>query len=338
MSLVDRILLTVALLSCVVRAAPSDSAVAPSPEAAKPGPEAPPSIRIVRLVGNDAVRRRYPYAMTTLIESANRVTTLNLDEQPVLITSFEDPVIFRHPFIFANFADRADWTFSELERKNLRDYLDRGGFLFIDAGITSEFLRGDVRFGQHHSYADWDASPEIKEAFKAIYPDKTFQPLKRSHDVFKSFYSGLPDPGSLPDTVRDFVVKEKWPDGTYSAVALHVDDRVAVLATPIISMGWGKDPFGNWVSNIRFRVREEAKGLSERLETAAYSGARFEAVREDGRRDVLYCQKLALPAWVEEPEGRWRVFRYYNSREISEFAHVFYTRLGINILVYALTQ
>jgi len=32
------------------------------------------------------------------------------------------------------------------------------------------------------------------------------------------------------------------------------------------------------------------------------------------------------------------VFRYYASREISDFAHVFYTRLGTNILLYALTR
>jgi hypothetical protein len=47
---------------------------------------------------------------------------------------------------------------------------------------------------------------------------------------------------------------------------------------------------------------------------------------------------MAMPAWVNEPEGNWRVFRYYSSREISEYAHVFYTRLGVNIFIYALTH
>ncbi|MEM4248222.1 MAG: hypothetical protein QXH80_03060, partial [Candidatus Nanoarchaeia archaeon] len=76
----------------------------------------------------------------------------------------------------------------------------------------------------------------------------------------------------------------------------------------------------------------------ERLRSAAYSGARYEAVLEDGRKDIVYCQTEALPAWVQEPDGRWRVFRYYQSNEISDFAHVFYTRLGINIFVYAYTH
>jgi hypothetical protein len=138
--------------------------------------------------------------------------------------------------------------------------------------------------------------------------------------------------------VREFVVNEKWPDGTYSMVALHVKGRIAVLASPIIAMGWGKNSLGGWQTTIRFRIREGTEGLSDTLKTAAYDGARFETTREDGGKDVIYCQKKALPAWVEEPGGHWRVFRYYGSREISDFAHVFYTRLGTNILVYALTH
>ena len=78
--------------------------------------------------------------------------------------------------------------------------------------------------------------------------------------------------------------------------------------------------------------------MSDYLKTAAYSGVRYETTREDGNKDVIYCQKEALPAWVQEPNNRWRVFRYYQSREISDFAHVFYTQLGINIITYALTH
>ena len=296
------------------------------------------AFRVVRLVEQKAVHRRYPYALPTLLAEARDRTTMRVDEQPILISSFEDPVIFKHPFIFVNFADREDWTLSPLEQKNLRAYLDRGGFLFIDAGINAAFLRDNTSLGQHHSFAEWDACPEIRQAFKSVYQDKSFRKVPRSHEIFKSFYRGLPDPGILPQSVRQFVVEEKWPDGTYAAVALHVNERIAVLTTPIVSMGWGKDALGNWATNIAFRIREGAKGLSERLETAAYSGARYETTREDGRRDIIYCQKRATPAWVQEPDGRWRVFRYYHSREISDYAHVFFTRFGINILVYAMLQ
>jgi len=295
-------------------------------------------VRVAQLRPGRAVTRHYPDALPSLLRHVAEVTSLNVVAEPVIIESFEDERLCQYPFIYVNFADRPDWTLSELEKVNLRGYLERGGFLFIDAGINAEFLRENLEFGQHHSFGEWDACPEIKQAFAAVFPQRTFAPLKRSHPVFRTFYKGLPDAGALPDTVKDYVVKEKWPDGTYSAVGLKVEGRLAVLVTPIIAMGWGKNSLGNWQTTIRFRVLEGTAGLSDYLRTAAYSGARFEVVREDGAKDVLYCQKQALPAWVNEPGGNWRVFRYYGSREISDFAHVYYTRLGTNILVYALTH
>ncbi|OPZ24777.1 MAG: hypothetical protein BWZ02_02760 [Lentisphaerae bacterium ADurb.BinA184] len=319
-------------------AAPSaDPSAAPAP-APLPEPLRPNKVRVAQLVAGTAIHRASPNALPSLLAEAARLTTLPVIEQPTILASFEDPALFRHPFVYANFIDRPDWAFTPLEQQNLRQYLERGGFLFIDAGISAEFLREDDRFGQQHSFGEWDACPEIKDAFRAVFPDRTFQPLKRSHDIFRSFFRGLPDPAILPDSVRDYVVNEKWPEGTYSVVAIEVAGRPAVIATPIISMGWGRDPVGNWMGSIAFRILEGGEGLSERLPTASYSGRRFDTIREDGRKDIIYCQEQALPAWVQEPEGRWRVFRYYQSREISDYAHTYFTRLGVNILVYALTQ
>jgi hypothetical protein len=131
------------------------------------------------------------------------------------------------------------------------------------------------------------------------------------------------------------VVREKWPEGTISAMGLWIDGRLAVLATPILAMGWGRTDTGDWTNPIAFRIRESAEGLSDRLADAAYLGEQFAILREDGREDQIYCQPATMPAWVEEPDGTWRVFRYYQGNEISDYAHVFFTRLGINILTYA---
>jgi len=282
--------------------------------------------------------RRYADALPTLLKHVREETTLNVAPEPVLLSSFEDERLFELPLVYANFADRSDWTFSAAEQANLKGYLERGGFLYIDAGINAAFLRENTFLGQHHSFAEWEACPEIKKAFEPVFPGKEFGALKRSHPLFRGFYEGLPDTTILPDTVRRYVEQEKWPDGTYSAVGLRVNGRVAVLLTPIVAMGWGRNSLGGWSTMIRFRILEDTEGLRDALQTAAYSGARFEVTREDGDKDVIYCQKQALPAWANEPGGQWRVFRYYGGREISDFAHVFYTRLGTNILVYAMTH
>ena len=298
----------------------------------------PPTVKIAQLLQVDPRRRKYPYALTSLLEYAHKHTTARLQTEPEIIRSFEDPRLFDYPFIYVNVADRPDWELTALEVQRLRRYLERGGFLFLDAGITASFLRGENSFGQHHSFAEWEAAPRIRQAFKAVFPVRQFKPLKRRHEVYRIFYQGLPEPDKLPDTVREFVVREKWPQGTYSMVGLRVNDRLAVLCSPIIAMGWGRNQLGYWQTTIGFRIREGTQGLDEELKKAAYSGTRFETGLEDGAVDIVYCQPRTRPAWVHEPNDRWRVFRYYHSREISEFAHNFYTRLGCNILVYALTH
>jgi hypothetical protein len=335
------------LLAGVVAGAPArDGATPAKPTTGAPAGEVEspplqhqqPEIRIAQLAPGRVGRRRYGNALPSLLRHVREHTTANVVPEPILLADFEDDRLFSCPFLYVNFADRTDWTLSDKEVLNLKNYLERGGFLFIEAGINAAFLRDNPDFGQHHSFGEWNACPEVKAAFEQVFPGKSFQPLKRSHPLFRVFYEGLPDTSILPATVRQFVEQEKWPDGTYSAVALTIKGRMAVLVTPIIAMGWGKNSAGGWSTTIRFRVRESAKGLDEYLRTAAYSGARFEVVREDDGKDVIYCQKQALPAWANEPGGKWRVFRYYGSREISDFAHIFYTRLGTDILIYALTH
>ena len=298
-----------------------------------------PEVRIGYMTG-DGTRymRNYPGALNSLLEHVAKETNINVSTTPIEMANFADERMAECPFIYANFAERDKWVFSDEEKHALKAYLENGGFLYIDAGINAAFLREHPEYGQHHSYAEWDASPELKEAFADLFPGRTFAPLKRSDPLFHVFYEGLPDTSLLPDSVREYTIREKWPDGTYSAVALRLKGRIAVLCTPIVAMGWARNSLGQWQTTIRFRVLESTEGLDELLKTAAYGGVRFEVVREDNDKDIIYCQEAATPAWANEPGNKWRVFRYYGSREISDFAHVFYTRLGTNILVHALTQ
>ncbi|NDV63223.1 DUF4159 domain-containing protein [Puniceicoccales bacterium CK1056] len=296
-------------------------------------------LRIVQLVGGEPLRRNHPAGLPSLLLEISRITRFNFSPDPIFIKSFDDPRLFESGIAYVNYADRLDWTLTDGEVTALRAYLQRGGFLYIDAGINSAFLRENAALGQTHSFADWEVTPVLAEQLQRVFPDKNFEALPRSHPVFQGFYSGLPDPTPLPEAIRDFIVKEKWPQGSYSAMALKMDGgRIGVLATPIIAMGWGRDRFGEWSSPISFRVREAAEGMDERLRSAAFSGPRYETTREDGSIEVIYTQPPNVPAWVQEPNGRWRVFRYYHGEEISGYAHTFYTRLGVNIFVYLMTE
>ncbi len=291
------------------------------------------TIQICRISDVPSYAQSYSGALSNLLENISKKTTVKFNPDAKILPTFSED-IFKYPMIYVNYADRINWELSEEEEDNLRLYLERGGFMYIDAGINASFLDEKSKQGQHHSYASWEVTDKLKKAFSKIFPELAFEPLPRSHKLFKTFYTGLPDASKLPETIRPFIVNEKWPDGTYSTVGLKVKGRFAVLATPIVAMGWGVNHLGQWSSTISFRVRESSKGLNKMLNTAAYSGRRFEVLREDGRKDFVYCQSGEKPSWVEEPGNQWRVFRYYSSKEISDFAHEFYTQFGTNIFLY----
>jgi len=293
-------------------------------------PAEPDAIRVIQLVKSDTLSRRYPDALPSLLRELNEKANVKFDTQPLMVNSLTQEALQENALLYINFDDKPDLTLSEEEIQNLRTFLNSGGFCYIDAGIKAEFIGAN----RGHSFANWTVRPEVGALFEKIYPEKTFRPLSREHPIFRCFYQGLPNGEDLPESIRDFVENEKWPQGTYSFLGLHVEDRLSVLVTPIIAMGWGKDETGNWISPISFRIREEAEDA--RLQSASYSGPKFEASREDGLNDIIYSQVGQLPGWVEEPNGRWRIFRYHSGNEISEYANSFYTRLGVNIFVYAL--
>ncbi|MCD8483227.1 MAG: DUF4159 domain-containing protein [Verrucomicrobia bacterium] len=245
-------------------------------------------IRVAQLVEGEPLRRFYPGALNSLLVEINNNTSLQFANEPEFIESFNDPRLFDFPIIYVNFGDRRDWNLDDEEREQLRRYLERGGFLFIDAGITAEFLRGQASHAQSHSFPEWTPHPALVALFSDVLPTSTYRPLPRAHPVFSSFYSGLPDSSALPEAIRSYVINEKWPQGTYSFVGWEIDGRLAVITTPIIAMGWARDEVGRWVNQIGFRVREGEDALNERLQQASHSGTVFMVNREDGRQDRVF--------------------------------------------------
>ncbi|NMA40677.1 MAG: DUF4159 domain-containing protein, partial [Lentisphaerae bacterium] len=156
------------------------AATEPLPQPPEPSPSLQATLDEVRVAQlfpatADYGWRRYANALPSLLRHVAEVANINVVPEPVAISDFADERLLECPFIYANFADRSDWTFSSAEVEQLRGYLDRGGFLYIDAGITASFLREHPELGQHHSYAEWDACPELKTAFAAVFPDAEFQ-------------------------------------------------------------------------------------------------------------------------------------------------------------------
>jgi len=298
-------------------------------------------LRVMQLMKNPNGVRRYPDALPSLLTMMNEQTWAKFDTDPLFISELTDERIFENPILYINCDDQTNLEFTAEENQALRRYMELGGFVYLDAGIKASFLGADLG----HSYAAWEERPEVREWFKNVFPEKAFIPLDRSHDLFRVFYKGLPQNSDLkieasqkrlPETVLTFVEQEKWPQGTYSFVGIKVKGRLACVASPICAMGWGRDEFGNWIPPISFRIRESAENFDENLKLASFAGKTFEVIREDGLKDIIYSEPGQRPAWVQEPTGRWRIFKYYQGEEISNYAHSFYARLGMNVFLYAL--
>ncbi len=296
-------------------------------------------LRVAQLVApGEGGERGYPHALSSLLESVATTTGAPLEPSPLLVESLQDPRLFQCPLLYVNWDDREDWErLPEGEVKALQGFLEGGGFLWLDAGIAAEFLRKAAgNAAQHHSYGEWQVAPAVQKFMERVLPQASFQPIPREDPLFRPFYQGLPDTSLLPPTVQRYIAEEKWPGGTYSVMGIRLEGRLAVIATPILAMGWGRNSLGAWTTDIQLRTLERGDTLGEILPQAAVLGPAFAARREDGTLDQIYCQQNARPAWLREPTGQWRLFRYHDSRQISDFTHLFYSRLGINFILAAL--
>ena len=131
----------------------------------------PRLLRVGRLAPAQGRRfASYPGALESLLEHVRQRTAAPVAPEPLDITDFADPRLLQLPLVYANFADREDWSLSPAEATALKGYLQRGGLLFIDAGITAAFLRTNRFYGQHHSFAEWDVHPELAETFLKLTP------------------------------------------------------------------------------------------------------------------------------------------------------------------------
>ena len=300
-----------------------------------------PAFGLCNFAETEAIESVTPDALPSLLELMNEQARVGFDPDPLFIDTLTDGRLFDNPILYLNCDELPNFDFSPEENEALRRYLKLGGFLYLDAGIKASFLGADMG----HSYAAWEERPEVREWFAQLFPESLFSPLPRNHEIFRTFYKGLPDneylrleenQKRLPDTVLTFVEQEKWPQATYSFVGMKVNGRLACVASPICAMGWGRDEFGSWVPPISFRIRESAEDFDETLKLASFQGKTFEVTREDGLKDIIYTIPGKRPLWVREPTERWRIFKYYSGEEISDYAHSFYARLGMNVFLYAL--
>jgi hypothetical protein len=110
----------------------------------------------------------YPLADETFPDSLQRLTSAHTTRESYQIVDIDSKELFKYPYAYL--CEPGYLNLLPDDVKNLREYLDRGGFLFID----------DFRGFPHLQ--------NLAEQFKKVYPERDLVELDASHQIFHSFY------------------------------------------------------------------------------------------------------------------------------------------------------
>ncbi len=106
----------------------------------------------------------YPGGDRNLIEGVRRLTSIDVRsvEQPTELDGSDD--IYNWPFLYAVEVGR--WQLDEEEGKQLREYLDRGGFLMVD---------------DFHGRYQWQV---FEEGIRMAFPNEDIEDLPQTDPIF----------------------------------------------------------------------------------------------------------------------------------------------------------
>jgi Domain of unknown function (DUF4159) len=121
----------------------------------------------------------YPYGDETFPTILGEVSNVKTGPTSFKVVDIDSPELFKYPFAY--FCEPGYVDLSPQDAANLKEYLDRGGFLFVDDFRTAEFSRQTGQVGE-------DDIGHFRREFKKMYPNRDFVRLDLSDPIFNVFY------------------------------------------------------------------------------------------------------------------------------------------------------
>lgn len=151
-----------------------------------------------------------PTALPNLIRFANQELKTNIHPEPATV-EVGSQEIFNYPFV--HLTGHGNMVFSDSDARNLRRYLEAGGFLHVDD--------------------NYGLDPYIRREMKKVFPEKDFIELPPSHTVFNQKFS-------FPEGLPKIHEHDNKPA---QAFGLFVNDRLVCIYTFETDLGDGwEDP------------------------------------------------------------------------------------------------
>jgi hypothetical protein len=114
-------------------------------------------------IGHCGWSHNYPQSEINLNEFVGRTTSVDVDPDSYRLLELSSPEIFEYPFAYIS--EPGEMEMTDAEVANLREYVDRGGFVLID-----DF--------------DGDHMDNLREEMLRVFPDREFKRLEIDHPIF----------------------------------------------------------------------------------------------------------------------------------------------------------
>ncbi len=114
----------------------------------------------------------WPIGDQNLRNAIRATTNINILTDPVVVNLDHPEQLDQYPFVFMT--SEGDFALTDSNRRNLREYLLRGGFLYAD---DCTFQQREDRF-----YRAWTKEMRI------IFPDEVVKEIPNTDEIFHCFY------------------------------------------------------------------------------------------------------------------------------------------------------
>jgi len=115
----------------------------------------------------------WPIGDQNLRNAIRKTTNINILTDPVVVNLDHPEQLFQYPFVFMT--SEGDFALTDSNRRNLREYLLRGGFLLAD---DCTYQQREDRF-----YRAW-----VRE-MRIIFPDEVVKEVPMGHEIFHCFFN-----------------------------------------------------------------------------------------------------------------------------------------------------
>jgi hypothetical protein len=99
------------------------------------------------------------------------LTNINVSQEPQIVTLADFDDMVRHPFVFMT--SEGHFNLTETEQKNMREFLERGGFIHADDCV----YQGQDRF--FRTYNEWMGK---------MFPENPMRKIPYDHEIFHIYF------------------------------------------------------------------------------------------------------------------------------------------------------